>query len=276
MNIRKITSLTALLSFIALAATSVVLYLTPQGRVAYWADWRLWRLSKTEWGNLHINLGVLFLIAMGVHIYYNWKAILSYLKDKLRRIRVFNRDFSAALLITLAVIIGTQWFVPPFRWVIDLNDRIKADGAAKYGEPPYGHAELSTLKNFAARTGLDVPRSMERLQKAGIAVADPNRTILALSRAAGLSPKALFDIMKPPEETAATLPPDPPAGIGRKTLADLAMTYGLDAAKIIEGLAAESITATPDMSIRDIASQHQRSPRDVYDLIRSRHGTTGG
>ena len=42
MKIWKITSLTAFLSFIFLLITSIVLYVVPHGRVAYWSDWRLW------------------------------------------------------------------------------------------------------------------------------------------------------------------------------------------------------------------------------------------
>ncbi|MGB5619617.1 MAG: DUF4405 domain-containing protein [Desulfobacterales bacterium] len=73
MKIRKITSLTAGLAFIVMLVTSIILYVVPQGRVAYWADWKLWGLTKTDWGNIHINLGLLFLIALFLHIYYNWK-----------------------------------------------------------------------------------------------------------------------------------------------------------------------------------------------------------
>ena len=51
MKMRKITSLTAALSFLLMVLTSIILYIVPQGRVAYWADWRLWGLSKTDWGN---------------------------------------------------------------------------------------------------------------------------------------------------------------------------------------------------------------------------------
>ena len=54
MKIRKITSLTALVSFLLLILNSVILYIVPQGRVAYWSDWHLWGLNKTEWGNQHI------------------------------------------------------------------------------------------------------------------------------------------------------------------------------------------------------------------------------
>ncbi len=43
----KITSLTALISFLLLVLNSIVLYITPHGRIAYWADWRFWGLTKT-------------------------------------------------------------------------------------------------------------------------------------------------------------------------------------------------------------------------------------
>ena len=36
MKLRKITSLTAGLTFIAMVVTSVILYIVPQGRIAYW------------------------------------------------------------------------------------------------------------------------------------------------------------------------------------------------------------------------------------------------
>ena len=71
MNIRKISSLTATLSFILMLPTAIILYIVPQGRIAYWADWHLWGLTKTQWGAIHINLGLLFLITLSLHIYYN-------------------------------------------------------------------------------------------------------------------------------------------------------------------------------------------------------------
>ena len=80
MTLRKITSLTATLSFVLTVVTSTILYLVPQGRVAYWADWRMWGLSKTQWGDIHINVGLLFLLALCVHIYYNWKPLVVYLE----------------------------------------------------------------------------------------------------------------------------------------------------------------------------------------------------
>ena len=86
MNLRKISSLTALFSFILELLTSIILYIVPQGRVAYWSDWHLWGLSKNQWSDLHVNLGVLFLIAVVLHSWYNWSFITAYLKNRHRRV----------------------------------------------------------------------------------------------------------------------------------------------------------------------------------------------
>jgi hypothetical protein len=162
--------------------TSVILFITPQGRVAYWADWRLWGLTKTDWGNIHINLGLLFLIALSVHIYYNWKPLISYLKNKAKQIKVFTPEFSLALAITLVFIFGAYKLVPPFGWVMSLNEHFKDAGAEKYGEPPYGHAELSSLKTFAKKMKLDLAKSMKLLDQAGYAVEDSNMTLATIGR----------------------------------------------------------------------------------------------
>jgi hypothetical protein len=61
MNIRRVTSLTAMIAFIAMLITSIILYIVPQGRIAYWADWRLLGLTKEQWGDIHINMGLLLI-----------------------------------------------------------------------------------------------------------------------------------------------------------------------------------------------------------------------
>jgi len=97
MKLKKITSLTALLSFIGLVLTSLTLYIVPHGRIAYWTDWRLWGLDKTQWGNIHINIGILFLLTGFLHIYYNWKILLSYFKTKTKQVKIFTSAFSQSV-----------------------------------------------------------------------------------------------------------------------------------------------------------------------------------
>jgi hypothetical protein len=269
MKIRKITSLTALLSFISLCITIVVLYIVPQGRVAYWADWRLWGLTKTQWGDLHINLGLLFLISIGLHIYYNWKPILSYLKNNAKKVKVFTREFNAALVLLIVFILGTYFETAPFKWVLEISESIKSAAAQKYGEPPYGHAELSSLKVFTNKMGFDLDQVMIQLNKANIAVAEEKQSLQDIATRNNLSPQQVYLAMKPAKEVGqqTKMPESPQPGSGNRSLADICQEYNLNIPTVLRGLAAENIKASAEMSLKDIAKQNNRSPIDVYDAV---------
>jgi len=267
MHVRKITSLTMLVSFLLLVLTSVVLYIVPHGRVAYWADWRLWGLSKTQWGDLHINLGFLFLLAGLLHLYYNWRPIVAYLRA--RRRSFGSGDAWAALLLCLAVGFGTYWRVPPLSSVLDLSERIKEAAAERYGEPPYGHAELSSIRVLSRQTGLDLERAMALLREGGVRVESEDQRLLDVARANGLSPKDVFAIMAPAkaDQGAAGLPAAPPPGVGRKRLAEICDAYGLDLDSILAGLAAQGIRAEPDLSLKEIGAANDLDPHALYEIL---------
>ena len=275
MKIRRITSLTASLAFVLMLLTSVILFITPQGRVAYWADWRLWGLTKTDWGNIHINLGLLFLIALSLHIYYNWKPLISYLKNKAKQTKIFTPEFNAALVITVVFVVGSYLLVPPFGWVMSLNDHLKDAGAEEYGEPPYGHAELSSLKTFASKMKLDLAKSMVLLEKAGYAVADSNMTLAAIGSRYHIPPQTVYEIIKPAaiaadgQSTGKGMPESAPPGTGRLTLADLCTQYKLNMKLVVRELKQQGIEASEEMTPKEIAANNNTGPHDIYERIKS-------
>ncbi len=220
MNMRKTTSLTMLVSFILLLVTSIIVYIVPQGRVAYWSNWELWGLSKTQWGNLHINLGFLFLLAGFLHLFYNWKPMLAYMKNKTKTLKIFTSDFNIALVLTVVVSVGTLLEIPPMSTVINFGTSVKDAAAEKYGEPPYGHAELSTLDTFAKKTSLDYKAAKKLLLDSGVQGVEDKITLGELAKVNNTTPKGLFELMKPAEiitTEAATFPDAPPTGFGHKT-----------------------------------------------------------
>jgi hypothetical protein len=227
MKIRKITSLTASVSFLLLILNSVVLYIVPQGRVAYWSDWRLWGLTKTEWGNQHIIIGILFLLALFLHIYYNW--------------------------------------------VLDFSESIKTSAANKYGEPPYGHAELSSLKSFASKTGLDLAGSMARLKSAGVRFENERQTLLNIAKLNKMTPQQVYLAMIPEEKPAAekSLLDSPPQGIGKRSLADICREYSLEISIILKGFADNDIQVAADMTVKQIAVQHEIGTAEIYEILRN-------
>lgn len=268
MTPRKLTSLTLLIAFILLILTSVILYIEPEGRVAYWSDWHTLGLNKHQWGDIHITSGILFLLAGLLHLYYNWTGMINALKNKARQISA--PSLIIALLINAVVIAGTLTGIQPFRAILTLNESFKTAAAQKYGEPPYGHAELSSLSLFAKRTGLQLETMQANLDKAGIKTTGPEQSILAISKANHMTPQAVFAAMQ--GGTAAVsapqgLPLQPPAGLGRMTITEICSKYHLNQAQLIEQLAARNITATPQQTLREVASAHGMDPHALYEVI---------
>ncbi|MFN2352947.1 MAG: DUF4405 domain-containing protein [Desulfopila sp.] len=267
---RKITSLTALLSFLVLVLNSVVLYIAPHGRVAYWADWRFWGLTKTEWANQHIIIGILFFLAILLHTYYNWKPIVAYLKNKARQLRIFNRHCTIALLLVAICTLGAYVEVQPFRSVLTFSESIKNQTAQQYGQPPYGRAELATMKIFTAKMGLDLTDSLKRLREAGIELEDEEQTLLDIARSNNTSPQQVYKLMQPKDDTGGvrTMPEQPEKGFGKLRLDEVCRTYGLDVAVTLNALAKKNINATAETTLKKIGEENDLTPQDVFNAMR--------
>lgn len=268
--------MTLCLSGIVLLINSVVLYIVPEGRVAYWADWRLWGLSKSQWAEQHLTVGVLFLIAAILHIYYNWKAILAYLKNKAKELTVVTPAFSVALSLTLVVIVGTIAGIPPMSSLVSLGGYFKERAQKIYGEPPYGHAELSSLKSFAGKEGLDLDKSLKLLQEAGLRGADPGKSLKEVAAANDKTPQAIYEVIKTGKieqdsvpSGKPSLPEHPRPGFGNKTLAEVCRELRLDPIRIITGLQKQGIVAPPEATIKNIAESHGKEPLQIYEALRS-------
>ena len=190
---RKIVSLTLLFSMIFLILTSIVLYIVPHGRVAYWSNWTFWGIDKTEWTNFHINIGMLFVILIFIHTYYNWRAIKSYLK-KSGKVSFLTKESIVSIFLVILVILGTFFHIPPFGTFLDLGEKIKDSATEKYGEPPYGHAELSTLKEFSKKTKNELAVCLEKLHNAGVTCTQ-NQTLKEIAEKNNKSPKDLYRII---------------------------------------------------------------------------------
>ena len=278
MNIRKLTSLTSLVAFCVMMFTSIVLYVVPQGRVAYWADWRFWGIGKDGWGGIHINAGFLFILALIVHIYYNWKPIAAYLKNSTKQFKFFTKEFTAAAAIVIVTVFGTIAGIPPFSTVLDIGADFKERAAIKYGEPPYGHAELSSLKSFSSKVGIDLAKAVAVLNEKGIQFENENEPLVSISRKNNLSPKMLHDIIglsktsrlsSEKKRYDAALPDKPPAGTGNLKLSDIMNQYGLNSDKVRAVFSERGWQALEDMTLKEIASKNNVSSMDVYDLLKN-------
>ena len=282
MNIRKITSMTMLVSFILLLVNSVILYIVPEGRVAYWADWHMGGLTKTQWGDQHVTVGVLFLVASFLHMFFNWPVITAYMKNKAREMKVFTGSFNAALMITLLVAIGTYYEVPPMSTIIHISGEIKDGGAKKYGEPPYGHAELSSLKLFSKKEGLDADKALELMKEAGLKAESTKETLKNIAANNNLTPQQVYEIIKVARiegeaassgdsvaTAAVSFPDHPKPGFGKRSLEEVCVELGINMDLIVNGLKAMGIDCSGSQSIKDIGEASGKEPMEIFEAIRS-------
>jgi len=270
--LRKVSSLTSFLSFIITLVTSVVLYIVPQGRIAYWADWHFMGLSKEQWGDIHITVGTLFIVALLIHIWLNWKPIMAYMKNQAKELVVMTKPMIISVVITLFVTVGTLFGLPPMQQLLDFGASIKSAAIETYGNPPYGHAELSPLKKFAGYLGFDAKEALAALHKAGYdASITVNTEIREIARLKGVSPQQVYNDIRAAftSDPFATMPPSPPEGTGKLKLSDLCTSFGLPMDEAIAKLAKKGIEASPDMSLKAIGKKSNMNPHEVYKALRA-------
>jgi hypothetical protein len=265
MKYQRLISLTAGLSFIIIFISSGVLYFIPDRGVTGWTAWTFLGLDKQQWDNLHINLGILFLVFIVWHIYFNWKPIKAYLKVK-KKWKVFTKEFNAALITTLLFAIGTMTMTQPFSFLVNIGNGIKAGNSLDDGNPPFGYAEYATLEDFCLLTHIDKKQALQRLEAKGITPSSTKSTLLEIAASNHTSPKALFLIIRD-TATKFILPTDLPVGMARKSLARLQQEYWIELDKFIAHLAHYRIKATPESTFKKLAKNHNLHPAQLYNML---------
>jgi hypothetical protein len=122
-------------------------------------------LEKDQWGNIHLFVGLLFLVAGGFHLYYNWKPLIRYLSAKIETGLCYKRELIISSLIFFWIIASGIWALLPLVYMADLGEAIKSAWVASAElEPPFGHAERFSLKTFCKKQGIPLDQAMAKLR----------------------------------------------------------------------------------------------------------------
>ncbi|MFH1748477.1 MAG: DUF4405 domain-containing protein [Planctomycetota bacterium] len=267
---RGFTSVAAALCFVALAVTGIVLFITPPGRIAHWTGWRLFGLTKDDWGALHIWFALLFLIASGFHIWLNWRPLLGYFKSRLTRRFALRREWTLALALCGVVAVGTLVELPPFSSLIALSETIKNSWERSSEQAPIPHAELLSLRELAGKAGADLETMLTHLKAKGIVVESPESIVRDLADEHGLTPIQLYNIAIGERQPGSGGQSGGGGGMGRKTLKQFCADEGLDLTVALEQLRAAGLEADAEMTLRDIATRGGLHPSDLLDILRKR------
>ena len=277
---RAFTSLCSLVSFILLCLTGILLFIEPQGRVAYWTNWRFLGLEKDQWGNIHIYSGLLFLLAGGFHIYYNWKPLVKYLSGKVESALRYKREMVISGIIFLWILVSGVWSLPPLSYVTDLGGVIKDSWVTSPElEPPFGHAELASLKTFCKKQGIPLDQAMKELRGAGFRVDDPKETLAEIAASKETSGMSVYAVIKKLESQPGAVTSGSAwtpekieeafsgTGLGRKTLGQVIKDLGVNPEAAHKRLMVAGIEAGDEDKIKDLAEKHDSTPIKILTIV---------
>lgn len=276
--LRKTTSMTALFSFIWLSFTGIILYIMPPGRIAYWVDWHIFGLNKDNIGQTHTVVSMLFLISMVLHVWLNFGAIVSYMKNRSRKLIVFTPETTAGLVISCLVFFGTLYSVAPFSTITNALSDYKDDYEYTVGNPPYGHAELSSLPVLADRMHMDMGKIEQIMQEKGYAF-DNESTFKDIAAQNGMNPSELYKIILPAKQKKQPAVSETEAvdmskyahlqgsGMGMKTIAQAAESCGITTQEAIARLVKNSVDVSESDTLRDAAEKAALTPIEIYAII---------
>jgi hypothetical protein len=261
------------LSFVVIAASGFVLYISPPGRVANWSQWTLGGLRKADWQAIHTVFTFLFVGAAGVHVYFNWRVIIAYLKSKLGDGIRRRRELALASGLAAAVLALTLGGLPPFGTVMTYGEALKNSWSNPATEPPVPHAELWTVAKFAESTKVPVSTALDNLKQAGMPAEGPETTLQVIAAKNKVTPREVYAKALGAAKPAA-VPLAEGGGYGQKTVQQIAEQVNVPLATAIDRLRQAGIDdAAADSNVRELATTHGRRPFEVAQIIQGTAGT---
>jgi len=268
---RALTSVLMTLGFMMLALSGVMLFLSPPGRVANWTNWTLFGLGKSDWGALHIWFGTLFLSMTILHVYFNWRPLVSYLKNRASRSLGFRSEWAVAVGMCVLVFTGTRAGIPPFSSLLVWNEAFKESWDRPAERAPIPHAELLTLSALAEKGGVDLAAATARLTSKGVTGFTGETVVRDIAAGASMSGQQIYDtILAAPGPDAAGGHVDGKAGggLGWKTLAQFCTDEGIDLATATARLDKAGVTVSGTRTLRELAADGGKKPYELVELIR--------
>ena len=259
-------------SFVALALSGIVLYVAPPGRIANWSVWRMALLSKAQWQAVHTVVALLFLVAAGFHIYFNWKVLVAYLKSKLHEGLRMKRELATATAAAVVLLTVTIAGVPPSSTVMDVGEGIKNSWSTAATEPPVPHAELLTVEKLSETVKIPTEKVVANLETHGVKMAKPGMTVQQIADQNNLTPQQVYQRIQS-EDAKPTVSLAEGGGWGRMNVQQVCERYSVPVGTGVERLRATGIEAESGTMLRELATAQGKTPIAIAKIIAGDEGT---
>lgn len=268
-NFRAFLGVYMAISGIVMTISGIILYISPQGRIAHWSYWAIAGLTKTEWQNIHTIFTFIFVIAGGLHIYYNWKPLMNYLRRKSKETPQIRKEMIFAVIFSAIIFSGTYGNVFPFSSVIDFGEEITDSWSNENNEPPIPHAEELSIAEFARIQKISVEKYQQLLKQSGYSVSDTSMTIQQVADQYNVTPSAIGRIIPNSGTIGSTNTSIYKAGsgYGRKLLSEIIKENNLSWKESIAKLNSKGIVVENDDKLKNIANDNSVLPIDIIKIL---------
>ena len=111
--VRSFVSLMMIGFLVLFTLSGAALFVAPPGQMANTLGWTLVGLSKSQWETVHIAFGLLWIPLSVLHLVFNRRVLVSYLRNRVRRTFVWRRELLAAVLVTTGLGVASVLDLPP-------------------------------------------------------------------------------------------------------------------------------------------------------------------
>ncbi len=284
--------------FIILAFSGIIIFFTPAGRIANWTSWTFMGLNKDEWQGFHIVFACLFLMFIILHLYFNWKVLMSYFKNKVSQGFYFGRELAYATMIMAVFFLFTLVKWQPVWDIVELRGSIKDRGQAVKTAPPLPHTEDMTITDIAALINIPVEKILKNVKEKGFSIIDSGITLGSLAEQNSTTPEKLYSDIVDKENQQPVLDyggggsglgrkstkerteilkkeqnPDNSGirrwtGYGRKTISQLCREAGITTEQGIKNLKIHGIKARTKDRVKDLAVNNNVRPSDIARYLK--------
>lgn len=252
-------------SLLIILVSGIVLYIAPVGRYANWVNWKILGYTRDGWQSIHTIFSLTFVVLSVFHLFtVNWSAFGSYIKSKTSSGINKKKELAISIVLTIVFLLGTSYTLPPFKNVSEFGKYMSGTWEKKEQAPPVAHAELLTIKELAAQSHLSVDEFSNKFTSNGIVFDNIDKQSLKeIALKNNLTPDEIYR-----QGTKKSENEMPGAGIGRKTIENLAEETGKTIEEILKVLSDNQITAEKDQTIKQIGDNNNMAPRDIMELLK--------
>ncbi len=191
-NWRSFIAIYMFFSISVMIISGIILYISPPDRIANWTDWSFFGLSKNQWEALHILFSLIWVGFVAYHIFFNRKVFFNYLSEKIKSKLHLRKEFFVAFTLTIIVLLGTLFDIPPFGTVIKLSNYATNSWITKSNEPPVPNAENLSLHQLSDLVHLSYDETLSLLRTNNIQIKDTSFTLSNIAKANNISPFQIY------------------------------------------------------------------------------------